>query len=317
MTLDVRTLLLALLLLSACRTGPEVRPGPALTATFGPPRGGALLEIWRQDRTVSIDFQNGDTRRIREEIGGRVLESYAPRARGGWRVTAVVKEEVDLKDGVRLPAVLPLVGVPFSHLVDERGAFLEPVDVDETLRTVRERVRDRKLGTVLETVLTPQVVAQRLERSWRDRYEGLCNRPVTPGESSFHIEEQELPAGGAARMLVRRTVLGEAQIAGQPAIELAVEYAGASSRLAAHPDAGPLLSRSGGVRSLTQKVEGQGTRLVSLAGCHVLEETASIKGESRLNESVAGASGLGGLPERVRFQVVRRIERKPTRPDAL
>lgn len=315
MTPGVRTLLLVLLL-TACRTGPEIRPGPSMTATFGPPRGGALLETWRQHRTVSIDFQGGETRRIREEIGGRVIESYAPRSRGGWKVTATVREEVDLKDGVRMPAVLPLVGVPFSHLIDEKGVFLEPVDIDETLRTMKERVRDRKLGTVLESVLTPQVVAQRVERSWRDRYEGVCNRPVSPGEKSFLLEEQELPAGGTARMLVRRTVLGEAMIDGQPAVEIALEYAGASSPIAADPDAGPLLSRSGGVRSLTQKVEGQGARFVSLAGCHVLQETATIEGVSRINERIAGASGMAGLPERVRFRVERRIERRPTHPDA-
>lgn len=311
MTNGVRPLLLLVLLTASCRHGPEVREGPPVEATFAPPRSGALVERWQQTRSVAIDFQGGETRDVQEKVSGRVLESYEPASHGRWRVTATVQEESARQDGVPVPQVLPLIGVPFSHLVEADGTFIEPVDVDETLRTMHERVRDPRLGKVLETAVTPEVVGGRIERSWRNRYGQHCNRPLDPGAISFSLEEQELPAGGPARMIARHTVIGTTQRDGQRVLEIAIEYGGASSAMVAEPGADALLASAGGARSLMQNVEGEGARFISLSGCHVLEESATISGSAALNEDVAEAAGMAGLPERIRFRVVRHIERTP------
>lgn len=277
---------------------------------FSPPIGGSLVETWKQTRLVAIDFQGGETRQVREEVGGEVVEEY-DHWHDGWRVMATVREEAAMRDGRNVPPVLPLIGVPFTHRVDERGQFIESMDIDESLRTMRERVRDRRLGDVLDTVVTPNLLARRVERAWRDRYEGLCNVSVEPGDTSYSVEEQELPAGGTARMICRRTVVGQAVTRGQATMEIALEYGGASSAFLKQSEVVTIVEDSGGVRSLTENVEGRGTRFVSLSGCHVLEETSKFSGYSKLNESVAGQAGMGGLPKRIRFEVGRSVERRP------
>lgn len=314
MTVVARSFLVVLLLVlsASCQHALEIRPGPAMEAVFSPPPGGALVETWKQSRVVAIDFQGGDTREIREEVGGKVVEEYAP-WHDGWRVTSTVLEEAATRDGVNVPPALPLIGVAFSHRVNEEGGFVESMDVDESLRTIRERIRDGRLRDVLETVLTPELLASRVERSWRERYEGACNVPLAPGDVSYAVEEQALPAGGTARTLCRRTVVGQAVTQGRATVEIALEYGGASSAFLKDPAAVAVAEEAGGVRSLTEHVKGRGVRFVSLPGCHVLAEESHFAGYSRLNETVAEKAGLGGLPKRVRFEIDRSVERRPKR----
>lgn len=309
MTVGVRILLLFSVLFASCTHAPEVRPGPALEAVFSPPRGGSLVEAWKQTRVVAIDFQDGETRQVKEEVGGEVVEEYDA-WHDGWRVTATVQGEAAIQNGRAVPPVLPLVGVPFTHRVSEQGQFIEPMDIDESLRTMRERVRDRRLGRLLDSMVTPNLLARRVERAWRDRYDGRCNVPMTPGDVSYSVEEQELPAGGTAKMLCRRTVVGEARTQGQATIEIALEYGGASSAFLKDPAVGAVVEEAGGVATLTENVKGTGVRFVSQSGCHVLEEASTFSGYSKLNKSVAEQSGFESLPKRIRFEVSRSVKRR-------
>lgn len=304
-------LLVLSLLFVACTHAPAVRPGPPVKTRFAPPAKGALEETWAETRETSIEFEGGERRRISETLGGEVVEAYAPFG-DGWRVTSTVRSEGLVRNGEVAALPLSLAGVAFSHHVDALGRFIEPLELDESMREMKERVRDKRLLDLLDAAATPDGLARRAREGWVSRYEnGLCNATLEPGDVTYAIEEQQLPAGGLVRMVVRRTVLGEATRQGQQVVELALVYGGASSRLARETDAARLVSEAGGTDALTPDLAGKGRRMLLRTGCHTVFEHSEISGTVKLHEKEAYAPGRTGLPERVRFSVTRRIERTP------
>lgn len=305
-----RLALLLVLVVVACRSGPEIRPGPAVTPTFSAPAGLTFEESWTQKRAVEVSFDGGDDRSVNEELSGLVVERWLPQRDGSFRIVSELRSESTRRDGVRVPTALPLAGVTFAHQASRDGAFLGVRDVAETLAELRERATDDRLRRMIEPLLTEEVLEKRARLSWSSRFDGVCGVALAPGDHSWSIDEQELSAGGPARTIVRRTVIGETTLRGRRVVELALEFGGLDSALAREEGARATLEAFEGTRRLTPGVKGTGVRYVAVQGCHTLLERIHLTGKVPLDTAGPRAAGLSGYPERVRFDVERSVERR-------
>jgi hypothetical protein len=293
-------------LLIGCAHGESaVRPGPPLHLRLAPPPGLAQLEILAQDRVSSVDYPGRDSAKVSEALRTVTREAWEPLRGGGYRITSTLVEESGARDGVPVAPAVPLAGVPFTFTIDAAGKFGEVEDVGDTLRAIREHVPSKQLREMLEPLLGPRQLVERLERAWRGRTEGLCNTDLTPGQVFYGIDRQELATGGPAVMLVRARVVGRHGKGLEPAVELALTYGGASSELAKDPAAAPALHGLAEGELVTDEVSGHGVKLVSLDTCQVLSEDATLTGAWKLNRAAIGAADPSSFPERIRFEVRR------------
>lgn len=307
----MRALVLALLpLLAACgHAVPSIRPGPPLHVGFGPPPGDAQLEIAKQERVSEVRFPGRPAAKVDEVIRTSQRETWKLLRDGTWRLDSMVMDEEATRDGVAVGSAVPLRGVPFTTVVDATGAFVRAEDVAETVRMIEERVPSKALRKLVEPLLTPALLDERLRLAWTVRVRGLCQRDFTPGEVFYALDRQDLPAGGPAISVVRVTVIGATQEGLQPAMELALEFGGASSPLAREPAAQALLAQLHRGESLVERVKGHGRRLVALSSCQVIAEDAAFEGAWKLNREAIGTADPASFPEEIRFEVRRGARR--------
>jgi hypothetical protein len=302
--------------LAACaHVEPVVREGPPFHVGFGPPPGLAQLEIARQERTSEVRFAGKDPVKVREEIRTRQREAWKPVKGGGWRLTAMLLDEEATRDGVPMGSAVPLRGVPFTHRIDADGRFVTAEDVRETVQTIEALTPSKELRRMLEPLLTPSLVAGRMEASWRRRTEGLCGRDFVPGAVFFGIDRQELPVGGPALSLVRAQVLGQAFDGTLAVMELSLTFAGADAPMTREAGAGAVLGELGPNETLATHADGHGRRLVALSSCQVVAEESEVDGQWTARPDAAESVEAGAVPKSIRFHV-RRAARRTTGPEA-
>ncbi len=271
---------------------------------FAPPSEDAQLFVSEMDRETDLDFPGRDTVHIGEHVRTTQRETFDPQTDGGWRVTSMLLDELAKRNGVPVASAVPLKGVPFVARIDAKGRFVRAEDVDETIAAIEANAPTKVLHDLMAPLLTPKVVARRIAEEWRRRTTGLCNSDLTPGQTFFGLDTQGLPMGGPAVSVVKATVIGESQVGIEPAVEVALEFGGASSRLAREAGAEPILSKlEPGV--LTGDVTGRGVRYISLDTCQVLLEKATLDGAWTLNEKAVGKKAAKAFPKRIRFRVSR------------
>lgn len=304
------------LLLAGCRhVEPQVRPGPPLHVRWGPPPGLAQLEIAKQERTSRVEYPEREAVEVKEVIRTSQRETYEPLKGGGFRVTAMLMDEDATRNGAPVASAVSLRGVAFVHRVDAEGRFTRTEDLPLTIRDIEARVTSKELRQLLEPLLTPELLAQRLELSWKRRTEGLCNTDLTPGAVTYGVDRQELPTGGPAVSLVRAKVVGATFVGTEAAVELSLTFGGASSKLAREPGALDVAVQLGKDELLTESVEGHGTRFIALGSCQALAEEATIEGAWRLNKAALHGAEPAGFPEKIVFSV-RRMARRSSGPEA-
>jgi len=303
--------LACLLALAGCAHGRDAAPADTrpIAVGFGPPPGLAQLEIARQERDSALVFDDQPTVRVHEEIRTRQREIWTPLKGGGHRLTAMLLDEEATQDGAPVASAVPLQGVPITQRIDAAGRFVEAEDVSDTVQAIEARAGSRELRRMLEPLLTPRLVADRMALAWRRRTEGLCGRTFVPGETAFGIDRQELPFQGPALSLVRARVEGRRWEEGRELLELSLAFAGADAAMVREPGAGAALGGLSDTETLATHATGSGRRLVDLASCQVVAEEAEVEGEWTLRAEAAAGSGGAALPKAIRFHVRRAARR--------
>ncbi len=297
---------LGALVAGACAHMPKVRPGPPMHVRFAPPDAFAQLFTIELQRESFLEFPGRETIHVKEHIRTTERETFERQSDGGYLVTSMLLDEEASRDGMPVQSAVPLKGVPFVTRVDAKGRFLKAEGVGATIDAIEANAPTKALRELIAPLLTPEVIARRIETGWRGRTEGLCNTRLTPGQTFFGVDSQELPAGGPALSLVKATVIGRTMVGLQPAAELWLEFGGASSKLAREPGAQAVLASLPKSEELTGEVQGEGRRYVALDSCQELAEEATLDGAWTLNRAAAGPSGAKSFPARIRFHLKRK-----------
>lgn len=299
--------LVAMLLLAACRTGPTIVPGPAVQPTFAPPAGLVQQERYRQRRNAAVEFSEGDTQLVRDDVAGVSEERYEPLAGGGFRVTSVLVDEVAARNGLRIKPEASLAGISFTHLVDGAGRFVRSEGLDESIAEILGRLGDANARDAARALLTPAALEDRLRRAWKARFAHVCGEALSPGDSFVVVDEQEIPVAGAARGVVRQLVTGTRDV-----LALRLSLGGRGSPDVDEAQALGLLEQlPGGLAGLTETLRGEGERYVSVTSCQTTRERMALSGEVRLNPEAASPTALARFPTRITFEVEREVWRGP------
>jgi hypothetical protein len=294
----------------ACATArPEIHPGPAATTHFAPPPGLSQISRAVELRIESLDLPKGTTVDVKFESASTTLETYAPQPDGSYLVTTTLLESVTSKNGIVQTERLPLVGISIVHRTDHYGRFLGLEDPKATLDAIHSRATP-DLRQMIDSILTPESIANPMEAAWRHRFDDFCDRALSPGEVSYETDQQPVDEIGPIKSIIRRRVLGRVQAGTSDNIDIDLEVGGRDSELARTPGAQDrLLAFPEGIGWLSERVHGDGRRLMDPTTCQTVDEELTLKGEGRLNQNSAKRPATVSLPLRVRYEVHRQVFR--------
>jgi hypothetical protein len=195
-------------------------PGP-LRLEFRPAAGKAVQEkssIVRQERFTSPDRQE---RPFRESVETAMGSRFEKGENGNWILTQrVTSVQARGNDEVIQNKLMDLVTrLPMKMEIAADGTFVRYVNPEEAEAAVRE-----VFGEQAEAVL-PYFSARALEeqarREWNDKYGGLFNRALEPGETvSLGVETVGLASGTQLAYALERRVVGRVTTPYGPGVAL-------------------------------------------------------------------------------------------------